>query len=170
MQPDQMWRGELRFLAPALHKKHQPKCVPWRWGPAGGAPACGVFKYLHTSNSIHCSSLHGQLSAGVEEGGRVQGRWQGVCMCACLNVSVWGGMLTGPSMGLRIETPYRSHSPSSGVAFARRTPPLSFTWAESLWTPASPNEDPCLHFHFWSHIRGCQAQNRPVSSEAWRAG
>lgn len=28
-----------------------------------------VLKCLHTSNPIHCSSLHGQLSAGVEEGG-----------------------------------------------------------------------------------------------------
>lgn len=136
-------------------------------------PQCAeVFKYLHTSNSIHCSSLHGQLSAGVE-GERMEGRWQGsvyVCMFECKCMGVACVVLTRPQLGLRMETPYRSYSSSSGVAFTHQPPPCSFTWADSLWTPASPNEDPCLHFHFWSHIRGCQAQNRPVSSEAWRAG
>lgn len=48
-----------------------------------------VLKCLHTSNPIHCSSLHGQLSAGVEERGGV--RMGGddekkVCMLRCLCV------------------------------------------------------------------------------------
>lgn len=32
-------------------------------------PMHRVFKCLHTSNPFHCSSLHGQLSAGVGERG-----------------------------------------------------------------------------------------------------
>ncbi len=39
------------------------------------------------------------------------------------------------------------------------TPLSIFTWAGQR-TPASSNEDPWPHFHFWSRIRDSGAQNR----------
>lgn len=43
-------------------------------------PMHRVLKCLHTSNPIHCSSLHGQLSAGVEKRGG-ESDCEEVCMC-----------------------------------------------------------------------------------------
>jgi len=43
-----------------------------------------VLKCLHTSNPIHCSSLHGQLSAGMEERrgvGRAMAKKKCICEC-----------------------------------------------------------------------------------------
>ena len=134
-------------------------------------PMHRVLKYLRTSNPIHCSSLHGQLSAGVEERGGVDGviAKKCVCACVCMCVSVWGE-LTSPSFGFKDQNPYQSISPLPSITLVGHPLPAPSPDAESLWTPASPNEDLWLHFHFWSHIRDCQAQNRPVSSEAQRAG
>lgn len=53
-----------------------------------------VLKYLHTSNPIHCSSLHGQLSAGVEERDGVEGVMakRYVCVVQYVRVSICGCM------------------------------------------------------------------------------
>lgn len=47
-------------------------------------PMHRVLKCLHTSNPIHCSSLHGQLSAGLEEHGGVGRAMTKKCVCACV--------------------------------------------------------------------------------------
>lgn len=47
-------------------------------------PMHRVLKCLHTSNPIHCSSLHGQLSAGVEERSGVGRVMAKECVCACM--------------------------------------------------------------------------------------
>lgn len=131
-------------------------------------PMHRVLKCLHTSNPIHCSSLHGQLSPGVQERGGPG--WLMAKKCVYARVSVWRDN-RGPSLVPKDPSPPSMHFTQLLLHLLTVLPPPSFfTWAGSLWTPASPNEDPWLHFHFWSHIRHCQAQNRPVSSEAWRAG
>lgn len=167
MQLGQMQRGKLRFLPLRFTENIILNVFPGDEGLQEVPPMHRVFKCLHTSNPIHCSSLHGQLSAGVEERGGAARTIAKKCVC----VSVWGGY-PRPIIGfIRIETPNNPIPPQPALhLLTEPAPPHSFTWTGSLWTPASPNEDPWLHFHFWSHIRDCQAQNRPVSSEAWKAG
>lgn len=87
-----------------------------------------VLKYLHTSNPIHCSSLHGQLSAGVGERDGVRGWWQRsvyapVCVCVWERVSVW--RVTGPSLGFKDRNPYQSNSPSPSFTLTSRPLPDS---------------------------------------------
>lgn len=106
-----MWWGERRFLPLGFIENIILKCIPWRWGPAGGAPMHKVLKYLHTSNPIHCSSLHGQLSAGGG-GARWGGRGDGKEVCVWFSTYVWtyvgvwlsGAGLTSPLQSLRLET------------------------------------------------------------------
>lgn len=167
MQLGQMQRRELRFLPLRFIENIILNVFPGDEGLQEVPPMHRVLKCLHTSNPIHCSSLHGQLSAGVGERGGVGRAMAKKCVRAC----VYGGVTKAHHWVLRIEAPTNPIPPHpASPSLAEPPPPSSFTWAGSLWTPASPNEDPWLHFHFWSHIRDCQAQNRPVSSEAWRAG
>lgn len=162
MQLGQMQRGKLRFLPLRFIENIILNVFPGDEGLQEVPPMHRVLKCLHTSNPIHCSSLHGQLSAGVEERGGVGRTMAKKCM---------GGATEAHHWVLRIETPTNPVPPHPALPLLTEPPPpRSFTWAGSLWTPASPNEDPWLHFHFWSHIRDCQAQNRPVSSEPWKAG
>lgn len=71
MQRGQMQLGELRFLPLRFIENIILNVFPKKMRACRRFPPMHrVLKCLHTSNPIHCSSLHGQLSAGVEERGR----------------------------------------------------------------------------------------------------
>lgn len=72
-------------------------------------PMHRVLKCLHTSNPIHCSSLHGQLSAGVWERGGV-GRLMAK-KCVYARVSVWRDNRS-PSLVSKAPNPHPCTSPS----------------------------------------------------------
>lgn len=76
-----------------------------------------VLKCLHTSNPIHCSSLHGQLSAGVEERGGAGRTMAKKCVRACVCKCMGGGN-GGPSLGFKDRNPHQSNSPSPSFALA----------------------------------------------------
>lgn len=82
-QLEQMQPGELRFLALRFIENIILNVFPGDEELQEVPPMHRVLKCLHTSNPIHCSSLHGQLSAGVEECGGVGGNGKEVCTCIC---------------------------------------------------------------------------------------
>lgn len=84
MQLGQMQRGELRFLPLRFIENIILNVFPGDEGLQEVPPMHRVLKCLHTSNPIHCSSLHGQLSAGVEERGGVGSVMAKKCVRACV--------------------------------------------------------------------------------------
>ena len=89
MQRGQMQRGELRFLPLRFIENIILNVFPGDEGLQEVPPTHRVLKCLHTSNPIHCSSLHGQLSAGVEERGGVGRATAKKCVRACARVCVY---------------------------------------------------------------------------------
>lgn len=79
-----MRQGELKFLPLRFVEDIILNVFPGDEGLQEVPPLYRVLKYLHTSNPIHSSSLHGQLSAGVEELDEVEGVMAKTC--ACLHV------------------------------------------------------------------------------------
>lgn len=104
-----------RFLPPRFIKNIILNVFPGDEGLQEVPPMHRVLKCLHTSNPIHCSSLHGQLSAGVEERGGAG--WLMAKKCVYARVSVWRDN-RGPSLVSKDPSPpiYALHPASPSLA------------------------------------------------------
>lgn len=134
-----------RFLPPRFIKNIILNVFPGDEGLQEVPPMHRVLKCLHTSNPIHCSSLHGQLSAGVEERGGAG--WLMAKKCVYARVSVWRDN-RGPSLVSKDPSPPSMHFTQLLLHLLTVLPPL-------LLAPPPPTPLPQLLHLGWVSVDTC---------------